>query len=201
MTDTVSDLPLFLLNSVLLPEQRLPLKVFEPRYFDMVSSCLKQERPFGVCLIAAGEEVGKAAVPAPIGTLAHIEQWDMAQAGILFILVRGGARFEIQSQRVEGNRVIADVRLWPNEPAVPLPAELQELCTLLKRALEDTPGKAVPEPHRLDDASWVGMRLAQLLPVDNAQRQVWLAQQDPLVRLHDIRAALHGLRQAHDNGD
>ena len=201
MTDIVRDLPLFLLNSVLLPEQRLPLKVFEPRYFDMVSSCLKQERPFGVCLIAAGEEVGTAAVPAPIGTLAHIEQWDMAQAGILFILVRGGERFEIQSQRVEGHRVIADVRLWPNEPALPLPAELQELCTLLKRALEDTPGKAVPEPHRLDDASWVGMRLAQLLPVDNAQRQVWLAQQDPLVRLHDIRAALHGLRQAHDNGD
>lgn len=201
MTDRLRDLPLFLLNAVLLPEQRMPLKVFEPRYFDMVSGCLKQDRPFGVCLIAAGDEVGKAAVPAPVGTLAHIEQWDMAQAGILFILVRGGARFEIESQRVESNRVLANVRLWPAEPPLPMPSELQELRALLKRALDDTPGKAVPEPHRLDDASWVGMRLAQLLPVDNAQRQVWLAQQDPLVRLHDIRAALHGLRQAHDNGD
>ncbi len=43
--------PLFPLNTVLFPGGPLPLRIFEPRYLDMVSRCMKDDMPFGVALI------------------------------------------------------------------------------------------------------------------------------------------------------
>ena len=88
--DETARLPLFPLKTVLFPEGLLPLRVFEPRYMDMVARCMREGSAFGVCLIAAGEEVGEAAVPHAVGTEARIEKWDMNQGGVLQILVRGG---------------------------------------------------------------------------------------------------------------
>ena len=76
MNDTAR-LPLFPLNTVLFPDGLLPLRVFEARYMDMVTRCMREQSGFGVCLIAAGQEVGEAAVPHPVGTEARIEHWDM----------------------------------------------------------------------------------------------------------------------------
>jgi hypothetical protein len=84
-----SPLPLFPLKTVLFPGGVLPLKVFEQRYISMTKACLKDDRPFGVCLLTQGEEVagrGEARIAtefAPIGTLARITNWDMPQLGIL----------------------------------------------------------------------------------------------------------------------
>ena len=57
------EIPLFPLNTVLFPEGRLSLKLFEQRYLDMAAACLKDDSPFGVCLIASGSETGEAAQP------------------------------------------------------------------------------------------------------------------------------------------
>ena len=98
------DIPLFPLKAVLFPGGVLSLKVFEPRYLDMAAACLKDGSPFGVCLIASGQEVGKTALPHTIGTLARIVQADMAQPGILLLTVRGDRRFRIvaQTRRPDG---------------------------------------------------------------------------------------------------
>ena len=115
-------LPLFPLKTVLLPGGVLPLRVFEPRYMDMVTHCMRESTSFGVCLIAAGEEVGEAAVPHPVGTEARIEQWDMAQAGVLNLLARGGARFRIEDHEVERDGLlVASVRWLEEPPAQPVP--------------------------------------------------------------------------------
>ena len=94
MTTLPERLPLFPLKTVLFPGGVLPLRVFEPRYMDMITRCMREDAGFGVCLIAAGEEVGETAVPHPVGTEARIEQWDMAQAGVLNLLTRGSRRFD-----------------------------------------------------------------------------------------------------------
>src|SRR5574337_617727 len=94
MTETVR-LPLFPLNTVLFPDGWLPLRVFEARYMDMVSRVMREGGSFGVCLIAAGGEVGEAAVPRLVGTEARIETWDMPQPGLLHIGARGGRRFAV----------------------------------------------------------------------------------------------------------
>ena len=69
MTET---LPLFPLNAVLFPGGYLPLRIFEARYLDMISTCLRQGSGFGVCLIRSGKEVGNAAEIHHIGTQATI---------------------------------------------------------------------------------------------------------------------------------
>jgi len=57
----MSTIPLFLLNTVLFPDGILPLRIFEPRYVDMVSECMRLDSGFGVCLISEGPEAGKVA--------------------------------------------------------------------------------------------------------------------------------------------
>ncbi|MFI4920283.1 MAG: LON peptidase substrate-binding domain-containing protein, partial [Gammaproteobacteria bacterium] len=46
----MEEIPLFPLQTVLYPGGPLSLRIFETRYLDMVSRCLKQEQGFGVCL-------------------------------------------------------------------------------------------------------------------------------------------------------
>ena len=76
-------LPLFPLNSVLFPQGRLSLRIFEVRYLDMIATCMKANAAFGICLIAEGEEVGTPAVPHKVGCEARIVDWDMSEPGIL----------------------------------------------------------------------------------------------------------------------
>lgn len=188
-------LPLFLLNTVLFPEQRLPLRVFEARYLDMISACLKSQSPFGVCLIRRGAEVGEPAEHEPVGTLAHVEHWDMPQQGVLHIVARGGQRFEILDARAHNKLTVADVELWPDEPAAPVPEAERELSDFLRRIMLEVGDDFLPEPYRFDDAGWVGMRLAQLLPVENWRKQEWLTARAPLARLASIREVLTELAQ------
>ena len=185
-------LPLFLLHTVLIPGQRLPLKVFEARYLDMVSACLKQEKPFGVCLIKSGREVGEAGQPHAVGTLATIEQWEMPKPGVLHILVRGGERFRIRSHTQHGELVTAEVELWEPEPVLEIPQRYAGLVEFLRQVIRPEPGGRGEE---FDNASWVGLRLSELLPVTNETKQRWLEQRDPVARLGDILLELERLAQ------
>jgi Lon protease-like protein len=183
-------LPLFLLQTVLFPEDRLPLRVFEARYMDMVSRCLKVDKPFGVCLIQAGQEVGEPADPVSVGTLAFIKQWEMPQPGVLHILAVGGARFEIERLHHDAKLAYADVRLWDPEPGLEVPPEFLDLAQFLRQIISDYGSALIPPPHRFDDASWVGMRLAHLLPVANTVKQGWLEERRPGARLAAIKDIL-----------
>jgi len=81
--------PLFPLHTVLFPGGPLPLRIFEARYLDMVSDCLKRDRGFGVVLIEQGREVGEAASCHEVGTLARIIDWDKRDHGLLEIICQG----------------------------------------------------------------------------------------------------------------
>ena len=103
MTDTPNasasgdqiQIPLFPLGTVLFPGGPLPLRIFEPRYLDMVSDCLRNDKAFGVCLIKDGREVGEPAQPFDVGTMAKIVDWDRTDDGLLAITALGTSRFRI----------------------------------------------------------------------------------------------------------
>ena len=185
------DIPLFPLNTVLFPGGVLSLKVFEQRYLDMAAACLKDGSPFGVCLIASGQEVGEAAIPHPIGTLAQITQADMEQQGILLLTVRGGRRFRIVSQATRPDGLLrASVELLAEAPQQIVPAAQQGLLPLLRKIAGDLGPEKMPEPHRFDDAAWVGYRLSEIVPVQALARQKLLELDDPASRLEVIFAYL-----------
>ena len=186
------EIPLFPLNAVLFPGSTLGLRIFEARYLDMVRECARSGRGFGVCLIMQGEEAGEPALPAAVGTLASIVDFDTLPDGLLGISVTGSARFRVHKSRIRGNGlVIGEVREWPSEPVVPVPIEFSLLPAILERLAEQAGLSWRNGPReQYDDASWVGFRLAELLPLGDAERQHLLEVTDPVERLVALRDAM-----------
>jgi Lon protease-like protein len=187
------NVPIFPLNTVLFPGGLLPLRVFEARYMDMTRDCLKRGAPFGVCLISEGSEVGAPAVPEKIGCLAKILEWDMQQQGILNIKTRGGQRFRILERRTGTQGLTtADIELIPPEPSTAVPAQFAACARLLEMVVTDQGKLIFAEPHAFDDASWVGYRLAEILPVPLIAKQKLLELTDSLARLSILQRFLEG---------
>jgi Lon protease-like protein len=184
-------IPLFPLNTVLFPGGLQPLKIFEQRYLDMAAACMKDNSPFGICLIDKGGEVGRAAVPHGVGTLATITNWEMEQLGILMITAQGGRRFRIiETQVGDGHLLEGTVELLAEAGPTPLPQERERLLPLLQRIVGDLGPERIPEPHRYDDAEWVGYRITEVLPIQNLAKQKLLELDDPLARLEILEKYL-----------
>ncbi|MDN5924834.1 MAG: LON peptidase substrate-binding domain-containing protein [Xanthomonadales bacterium] len=180
----ITDLPLFPLSSVLFPGAQLPLRIFEPRYLGMVRDCARDDAPFGVCLILEGDEVGEPAIPAAVGTLAKITDFDALPDGLLGIHASGGERFRVIATHVRDDGLIhAQVRCWAPEPQLPVPPEFGLLPTILARLIDQFPVYDGVSQTCYDDASWVGFRLAQWLPLALDERQHMLEMTDPMQRL------------------
>ncbi|MCV6639523.1 LON peptidase substrate-binding domain-containing protein [Candidatus Albibeggiatoa sp. nov. NOAA] len=181
--DTIT-IPLFPLHSVLFPDGLLPLRIFEPRYLDMVSQCLKQDALFGISLIYDGKEVGEAALTHNIGTMAKIVDWDKEENGLLVIKVVGQQKFKILSQETKKNQLIeAKVELFPSEDSATLTPEYQVLSDLLEQIIQQL-GNIYPQISLdYNNAHWVSYRLAELLPISLVQRQKLLELSDPAQRL------------------
>lgn len=183
-------IPLFPLNTVLFPGGVLPLKIFEQRYLDMAATCMKTGSPFGICLIETGEETGNAA-PHPVGTLASIANWEMEQLGILMITASGNKRFRIiDSETGPDNLLRSTVEILAESGPTPMPAERERLLPLLHRAVADLGNERIPEPHRYDEAEWVGYRITEFLPIQNLAKQKLLELDDPLARLEILEKFL-----------
>ena len=176
--------PIFPLNTVLFPDGLLPLRVFEARYMDMARNCLKQQSPFGVCLIREGKEVGEPAGPESIGCLARIVECDMQQLGVLQIQTRGGQRFRILDRQANSQGLIwARIELIAPEEDIAVPEEYSGCRRLLEMIVSDQGNTVFGEPHRFDSATWVSHRLAEILPVPAAAKQQLMELDDSLARL------------------
>jgi Lon protease-like protein len=184
-----SSLPLFPLHAVLVPGAALDLRIFERRYLDMVRDCGRSGGGFGVCLILDDDEAGTPATPAAFGTEALIEDFDTTSEGLLALRVRGRRRFHVLRTRVrDSGLVVADIA-WRDDDAVSsrLRPEHALLAELLRRILLQIASEhAEPAPMLFENAAWVGWRLADLLPLDLAQRQRLLQIDDPHERLQRL---------------
>jgi Lon protease-like protein len=187
-------IPLFPLHAVLFPGGTLPLRIFEPRYLDMVSDCMKNNRGFGVCLIREGSEVGTAADTYDMGTLSEICYFNKQPDGLLGITARGQQRFQILSREIQSNQLtLAEIELLDNEAPCPLPEQYQKTADLLRGLLEQLGYPFLKMEKHYDDASWVGSRLAELLPIRLEQKQYFLQLEEPIQRLERLVALLDDL--------
>jgi len=182
-------IPLFPLHNVLFPGGVLPLRIFEPRYLEMVSTCMKSGGGFGTALILSGSEVGEAAKTYEIGSYVRIIDWTLRDDGLLGISVQSEGRFRILSSEVLPNKLLqAEVELLPEQTTQQLPSEYAVAVDLLREIIQKVGGfYAEIEPH-YDDPQWVSGRLAELLPVDLIQKQHLLQLDDPLQRLERLCA-------------
>ncbi|MEO8123662.1 MAG: LON peptidase substrate-binding domain-containing protein [Burkholderiales bacterium] len=181
--------PLFPLKAVLFPGGLLALKVFEARYLDMVSTCLREDRAFGVIALRAGNEAGTGGRVAfeEIGTLAELIDVDSEQTGILQIRCRGTKRFSLHAaQRQADGLWTAPVdTLVDDETGAPdeaMAATVRGLESALA-ALEARAPVLFLQPYRFDDAGWVANRWCEILPLSLAAKQKLMALPDAALRL------------------
>ncbi len=182
-------LPLFPLRAVLFPGGLLNLKVFEARYLDLVTTCLREQSRFGAICLRQGKEVGRDGVRLePVGVYARITEVDSQQSGILQVRCVGGQRFELVEtpvQRDDGLWEAAALTIEDDAPETPAP-ELLDTVKALAQAIGTLKAQgALPfeEPFRLDDAGWVANRWCELLPIPLAAKQKLMALPSPSSRL------------------
>jgi Lon protease-like protein len=184
-------LPIFPLSTVLFPGGLLPLRIFEQRYMDMAKGCLRNDTPFGVCLIRSGREVGVPAVPEAVGCTAKIVEWDMQQLGVLAVKVLGGQRFRILDSSVsDAGLTRASVEMLPPDSDADLPEEFEACATLLKAVLREHGTQIMSEPHQFGSSSWVSARLSEILPVPLAAKQRLLELDDAAQRIEILNKFL-----------
>ena len=182
------EIPLFPLNTVLFPGGPLPLRIFEPRYIDLVKRCLREDSGFGVVLIREGVEAGGPAQTFDVGTYARIVDFSQQPDGLLGIRAHGQARFRLlERRRARDGLNLADVEWLPPELPQPLPEEFAELGPAVDAALTQLGEPYVELERRPDDAAWVAGRLTEILPIPPGHKQHCLELDDPVERLRFLR--------------
>jgi len=191
MTIKCAPLALFPLHTVLFPGGLLPLQIFEARYVDLVSECLRNGHGFGVVAIRDGREAGLAALPHQTGTLAEISDWHQGDNGLLNLVVRGTQRFRIHTHSVAGNQLVTAEVEWIAPPAViATTSEYTELRALLNKLLEH--GGAIDSSSRCEAMSnaEVAYRIAEMLPLSTADKTALLELADDHQLLSTLQAML-----------
>jgi Lon protease-like protein len=179
----VTAIPLFPLNIVLFPDGRLPLRIFETRYVDMVRGCMREERCFGVVLITEGMEAGPAET-YDVGTTAKITDFHQLPGGLLGLSCVGRQRFRILKKSIAKDGLnLGEIEWLADEPVLSVPARHARLGELLRTVLPQLGEVYTGIDMRLDDAAWVGHRLAEILPIELQRKQSFLEMDDPIQRL------------------
>lgn len=180
---------------MIFPGGALPLRIFEPRYLDMIKACMRNEHGFGIVLIKQGEEAGKAAEVHNTGTECRIEDWETLPDGLLGITAYGEHKFDIHSTRVEPNQLLmGQIKRLEPELDPELPDEFNEMRNLLQTIITKVGMPYTGLPAAYDRAGWVGARLTELLPLQSTIKQRLLEIDDHVVRLYHLKEAMQEAR-------
>ena len=191
MSSDLQELPLFPLNTVVFPEGVLPLRIFEPRYLDMVRDCMRNSHGFGVVLLKKGKESGQAIDIFNTGTLCVISDWETLPDGFLGITAKAEKRILISSTHIESNKLlVASVEELEQEPDPSLPQEFDFMQKILQRIIAEVGEPYSSLPACYDKAGWVSSRLTELLPLQLYIKQRLLEIDDHIVRLYHLKEAM-----------
>ncbi len=149
-----------------MPDGVMPLRLFEPRYIDMVKNCFKTDTGFGVCLIKQGPESGGIAEPYPLGTQVSIIDFDQGADGLLHITVRGVREFSVLTYAAnDANLLVAQIELLAEQSPLVMTPDFENLASKLELILHYIePEIDLTEMH-FDDPNWVCHRLLEVLPL------------------------------------
>jgi Lon protease-like protein len=194
---------MFPLQSALLPDEDLPMQIFEPRYTELVRDCMRDDDPrFGVVLISQGREVGGGDVRCDVGTVARITECvDLAGSGRFMLRCRTGERIRVCDWLPDDPYPRAMVQAWPDEPGEPVTAdqleELEDRVMALFERIAAARNVLLPDRAVLlgSDADTVdpGLRLyalASRVPIGPADRYSVLAAPSAAERLAALSDAV-----------
>lgn len=181
-----TDIAIFPLKLVHFPGAALPLKIFELRYAEMTKVCLRDDVPFGVCLIRNGNEVGTPAEHALIGCSTRIADWEMPHPNLFHLGCVGENVFRVVNSRIEKTGLIRGEVQWLSEDNGNVDANDLDVCRTALAACLEGAGEAIRDMPAFGDPAWVSYRLAEILPLKLHTRQELLEQRSTALRLSRI---------------
>jgi Lon protease-like protein len=134
------DIGVFPLGIVLLPSERVPLHIFEPRYKELVGECIADGGSFGILL---EDEDGRRDVGTLAGVVDVVHTFD---DGRMNIVVEGRERFSIVLWTDGREYPTAAVDLVEDEDEVPAESAEAERVLGLFSNLADVAGAEVDPP-------------------------------------------------------
>ena len=196
----IHELPLFPLGTVLFPGGLLPLRIFEPRYLDMIANCMRDSLPFGVVLLRRGGEVMKDSHTSElefhdVGTEARVFDFSQTEKGILAVVASGERRFVVE--RVESasdGLMIGHVSMLADESDSEITEEHAELLKVLIELMKHPLVQELKLDVDLTKSQSVSYRLSDLLPVAPGEKQKLLeidSAEERLSRLRKIIDKFH----------
>lgn len=183
----MAELPLFPLQTVLLPGNKLSLKIFEPRYVDMIAHCMREECRFGIVLIQQGEETSVGSDIYSIGTTASIADWQNRADGLLGITALGHERFEIKNTHSQADGLtLANIEIIDEEENNEIPEQYFYMQELLAHIAAQE-GK-----NDIESENFIAIlyQLIYLLPLDTNLKQRLLEVPDCIDRAVILHAEL-----------
>lgn len=179
MLNSLREMPLFPLNTVLFPGMVLPLHIFEPRYKLMIGQCIANNAPFGVVLIRDGVEVGGPAVPHDIGTSAYIRKVDQLSDGRMNIECVGYQRFKIHDILSTTPYMVGQIELIPpvedHAPDIArLAKSLRDLLDGYLGLISQATGKMLPPDTIPEQSDALAYWVAIVAPLEKTDKQTLL---------------------------
>ena len=196
----IHELPLFPLGTVLFPGGVLPLRIFEPRYLDMIASCMRDSSPFGVVLLRRGGEVMKDSHTSEVefhdvGTEARVFDFSLTEKGVLAVVASGERRFVVErAESASDGLMIGHVSLLAEEFDSEITEEHGELLKVLIELMKHPLVQELKLDVDLTKAQSVSYRLSDLLPVAPEEKQKLLeidSAEERLSRLRKIIDKFH----------
>lgn len=198
----MAKIPLFPLPLVLFPGGRLPLKIFEPRYLDMIGQCMREESGFGIVMIRQGRQVmvgPDADLPAvcTTGTYVRIIDFDRRDDGMLTVMVEGDVKVKLRDHSSQDDGLmLGNVEFLPLDEDAAIPESLGHLGTLLERFSEHEMVQRLGLQINYESAVEVGARLTELLPCPDPVKQFLLELSDPVERLEQLDEVVRQMQEA-----
>ena len=187
--------PLFPLNALVCPGGRIPLRIFEARYLDMVSHCMRNDTGFVIVLLRdkRHRELDQSPFYAH-GTYCRIVDFAKDDSGLLQITVEGVERVRIgKTHRNSEGLWMGEVSPVAEEEYISLPERYGDLRNVLMALVQHPLIEQLNLAIDYDDGRQVGWRLTELLPLDNSEKQKLLEMDDPLHRLESIAVQLQAM--------
>lgn len=198
-----SHIPLFPLNTILVPGLVLPLHIFEPRYRLMIQELLEksdeEEREFGIVAVRDGHDISSTGINAlhPVGTSTILREVNAHEDGRYDIVTTGSRRFRITSLDTSSPLLRAEVE-WLPEPET---VQTEQLTLLTQKALQEFSvyrsalsgefNSSVSMFEELpSDPTIVSYLLTAAILLPTAERQDLLSAVDTRSRLEHIRTLL-----------
>ena len=182
--------PLFPLKSIVLPGGIFPLRIFERRYIDMVKSCIKDDAGFCIVLVRNDTKDKYIDDIYNYGCYVKITDWNQLEDGLLGITVEGQSKVHILNSKLNKNNLLCgNIEKISDEREYMIPQKYLILSKFYKKIYPGIKNFISYKNERYSDASWVGFRLTECLPLDSNTKNKLIAINngiERLERLYDI---------------